>query len=107
MDNNEIERALRWQSLVNLGNQVKLKWSIDHYAVEKQLEQFNNNWCPYNAKKEGFTNAIERFDFSLSLHAYFNFQWITFVCENIFFHLERSAIATCQQFVRSNRLALQ
>lgn len=56
MDNKEIERALRWQSLVNLGNQVKLKWSIDHYAVEKQLEQFKDNWCPYNAKKDTHNN---------------------------------------------------
>jgi len=38
MEQNEIERALRWQSLVNLGNQVKLKWHIDHHAVEQQLE---------------------------------------------------------------------
>ena len=52
----EIERALRWQSLVNLGNQVKLKWHIDHNQVEQQLEQFKDNWCPYNVKKDKYNN---------------------------------------------------
>lgn len=52
----EIERGLRWQSLVNLGDQVKLKWQIDHFAVQQQLEQFKDNWCPYNVKKDAHNN---------------------------------------------------
>jgi hypothetical protein len=52
----EIERGLRWQSLVNLGNQVKLKWKIEEHQVEQQLEQFKDNWCPYNAKKDTHNN---------------------------------------------------
>ncbi len=52
----EIERGLLWQSLVNLGTQVKLKWKIDHNKVEDQLENFKNNWCPYNVKKDQHNN---------------------------------------------------
>jgi hypothetical protein len=56
MTQEEIERGLLWQSLVNLGSQVKLKWQIDHQSVEKQLEQFKDNWCPYNVKKDAHNN---------------------------------------------------
>ena len=56
MSNEEIKRCLLWNSLVNLGDYVKTKWSIDHNQVEKELGNFKDNWCPYNAKKDSFNN---------------------------------------------------
>jgi len=56
MHKDEIERGLLWQSLVNIGKQQKLKWKIDHNEVEKKLDIFKDNWCPYNAKKDTYNN---------------------------------------------------
>lgn len=56
MTHEELERASLWNSLVNLGSFVKTKWKINHFLVETQLEQFNNNWCPYNVKKDTVNN---------------------------------------------------
>lgn len=56
MTQEEIERGLLWQSLVNLGDQVKLKWKLNPGLVETQLEKFKNNWCPYNQKKDSHNN---------------------------------------------------
>lgn len=56
MDNNEIERAILWNSLTNLGDQVKLKWHIDTEKVKNQLKKFDDNWCPYNVKKDTHNN---------------------------------------------------
>lgn len=56
MTQEEIERGLLWQSLVNLGDQVKLKWKIDHREVENQLDKFKDCWCPYNLKKDEHNN---------------------------------------------------
>jgi len=56
MDQLTIEKAILWNSLTQLGDQVKTKWCIDHHAVENQLEQFNDKWCPYNAKKDTHNN---------------------------------------------------
>ena len=56
MTNEEIERGLWWQSLTNLGQTAKLKFKFDPYAVEKQLEPFKDNWCPYNQKKDSHNN---------------------------------------------------
>jgi len=49
-------RALLWNSLTNLGDTVKLKLKINEHEVEQQLEQFKENWCPYNAKKDIHNN---------------------------------------------------
>jgi hypothetical protein len=56
MTNEELERAALWNSLVNLGSFVKTKWYFDHYFVEQQLSQFEDSWCPYNAKKDTVNN---------------------------------------------------
>lgn len=56
MNDEEIERALQWNSLVHLGNFVKTKWNIDSYQVEHQLDQFIDNWVPYNANKDSHNN---------------------------------------------------
>ena len=56
MDQLTIEKAILWNSLTQLGDQVKTKWCIAHHAVENQLEQFNDKWCPYNAKKDTHNN---------------------------------------------------
>lgn len=56
MTNQELERAALWSSLVHLGPFVKTKWRLDPFTVEKQLEQFKENWCPYNVKKDQHNN---------------------------------------------------
>ena len=56
MTHEEIERGLLFNSLTNIGNYFKLKMSIDPYQVEKDLEQFKDNWCPYNQKKDTVNN---------------------------------------------------
>lgn len=56
MDQLTIERAILWNSLTQVGDQVKTKWRIDPHRVEQQLEQFEDNWCPYNAKKDTHNN---------------------------------------------------
>lgn len=56
MTHEELERAALWNSLVHLGEFVKTKWSIDHHDVERQLEKFKDNWCPYNVKKDTYNN---------------------------------------------------
>ena len=50
------ERALIWNSLCNMGQTMKLKWKINEHEVLEQLEQFKNNWCPYNVKKDTHNN---------------------------------------------------
>ena len=56
MTNEELTRAALWSSLVHLGSCVKTKWKIDNFEVEQQLEQFKDNWCPYNVKKDTHNN---------------------------------------------------
>ena len=56
MTNEELERGVLWNSLCNLGNTVKLKLNFDIGSVTNKLEQFNDNWCPYNAKKDKVNN---------------------------------------------------
>lgn len=56
MTHEDLERAALWNSLVHLGAFVKTKWRMDHYAVENQLGQFKDNWCPYNVKKDSHNN---------------------------------------------------
>lgn len=56
MTNEEITRACLYNSLANLGDVVKLKWKFDPYEVERQIEQFKDNWCPYNVKKDTVNN---------------------------------------------------
>jgi hypothetical protein len=56
MTHEELERSALWNSLINLGNFVKTKWHFDPASVEQQLKQFDNNWCPYNAKKDTVNN---------------------------------------------------
>jgi hypothetical protein len=56
MTNEEIARACLYNSLANLGDAVKLKWKFDPYEVERQVEQFKDNWCPYNVKKDTVNN---------------------------------------------------
>lgn len=48
----EIERAVLWNSLCNLGSYTRLNIHIDEWQVREQLKQFENNWCPYNQKKD-------------------------------------------------------
>ena len=50
------ERALLWNSLCNLGDMVKLKLKVNGHELVQQLEQFEDNWCPYNAKKDTHNN---------------------------------------------------
>jgi hypothetical protein len=50
------KRALLWNSLTNLGDTVKLKLKIDEHKVQEQLTQFQDNWCPYNKKKDSHNN---------------------------------------------------
>lgn len=56
MDKIEFERALLWNSLVNLGSFVKTKWRLDPAQVEPRLSKFAENWCPYNVKKDQHNN---------------------------------------------------
>ena len=51
-----IERALLWNSLCNLGDFNKMKLHFDAEAVMNKLEQFKDNWCPYNVKKDKVNN---------------------------------------------------
>ena len=53
---NKTERALIWNTLCNMGNTIKLKWKINEHEVIEQLEQFKDNWCPYNVKKDANNN---------------------------------------------------
>ena len=53
---NKTERALIWNTLCNMGNTIKLKWKINEHEVLTQLEQFKDNWCPYNVKKDANNN---------------------------------------------------
>jgi hypothetical protein len=54
--NEEFERAMLWNSLTNLGNYTKLNLAIDSKTVVEQLDQFKDNWCPYNVKKDSHNN---------------------------------------------------
>jgi len=56
MTHEELERSALWNSLVNLGPYVKTKWKFSSNNVEQQLEQFKDNWCPYNVKKDQNNN---------------------------------------------------
>lgn len=56
MTQEELERSALWYSLVNLGAVVKTKWRLDPHGVEQQIEQFKDNWCPYNVKKDTVNN---------------------------------------------------
>ena len=53
---NNTERALIWNTLCNMGDTIKLKWKINEHEVLEQLEQFKDNWCPYNVKKDANNN---------------------------------------------------
>jgi hypothetical protein len=52
----DIERALLWNSLCNMGNIVKLKLHFNGDSVLQKLEPFKDNWCPYNVKKDKVNN---------------------------------------------------
>lgn len=52
----DIERALIWNSLCNMGDVVKLKLNFNAGDVLYKLEQFKDNWCPYNVKKDKVNN---------------------------------------------------
>lgn len=56
MTQEEIERGLLFNSLANIGDYFKLKLSLNPYQLEKDLEQFADNWCPYNQKKDTHNN---------------------------------------------------
>lgn len=56
IDNEQMERAIYWNSLCNLGDYVKLKIPFDEVAVLQGLEQFKENWTPYNQKKDTVNN---------------------------------------------------
>lgn len=52
----DIERALLWNSLCNMGDIVKLKLNFNGDTVLQKLNQFSDNWCPYNVKKDKVNN---------------------------------------------------
>ena len=56
MTNEEIERQLLWNSLCNLGSYIKMNLYINEHEVKNQLKEFDNNWCPYNVKKDTVNN---------------------------------------------------
>jgi hypothetical protein len=56
MTNEEIERGLIWNSLCNMGNVVKLRFNFDSVKTLEQLKEFEDNWCPYNVKKDVVNN---------------------------------------------------
>jgi hypothetical protein len=56
MTNEELERAMLWNSLTNLGSYTKLDLRITETAVTKDLLKFSENWCPYNEKKDVHNN---------------------------------------------------
>lgn len=56
MTNEQIERQLLWNSLCNLGSYTKLNLYVNEYEIREQLKQFDNNWCPYNVKKDTVNN---------------------------------------------------
>lgn len=56
LNNEEIERALYWNSLCNLGDYAKLKLSIDSNSVISKIEEFKDKWVPYNQKKDTVNN---------------------------------------------------
>jgi hypothetical protein len=56
MTNEELERAMLWNSLTNLGSYAKLDLRITETVVTKDLLKFSENWCPYNEKKDVHNN---------------------------------------------------
>ena len=56
MTQEEIERQQYWSSLCNLGSYVKMNLYINEHEVKDQLKEFENNWCPYNVKKDTVNN---------------------------------------------------
>jgi hypothetical protein len=56
MTNEELERAVLWNSLTNLGSYAKLDLRIAETVVIKELSNFSENWCPYNEKKDVHNN---------------------------------------------------
>ena len=56
LDNEQIERALYWNSLCNMGSYVKLKINFPEHEVMNNLSQFKENWTPYNQKKDTVNN---------------------------------------------------
>lgn len=56
MNKENLERAILWNSLCNLGSTAKLKYNINQHEVLEQLRQFESNWCPYNIKKDKNNN---------------------------------------------------
>ena len=52
----DINRAMLWNGLTNLGDTVKLKLKVDPWECVRDLEQFKDNWCPYNVKKDKVNN---------------------------------------------------
>jgi hypothetical protein len=56
MTNEEIERGLLFNSLANIGDYIKLKMYVNPGQLEKDLDQFKDNWCPYNVKKDTVNN---------------------------------------------------
>jgi hypothetical protein len=56
MTHEEIERGLLFNSLSNIGDYIKLKMYANPGQLEKDLIQFDDNWCPYNVKKDVHNN---------------------------------------------------
>jgi hypothetical protein len=56
MTHEEIERGLLFNSLSNIGDYIKLKMYANPGQLEKDLVQFDDNWCPYNVKKDVHNN---------------------------------------------------
>jgi hypothetical protein len=56
INDEELERALYWNSLCNLGNYVKLNITFQEQEILHGLDQFKENWVPYNQKKDTVNN---------------------------------------------------
>ena len=56
MTHEELERGMLFNSLANIGEYFKLKMYVNPWQLEKDLEQFSDNWCPYNVKKDAHNN---------------------------------------------------
>lgn len=56
MTHEELERGMLFNSLANIGEYFKLKMFVNPSQLEKDLEQFSGNWCPYNQKKDTHNN---------------------------------------------------
>lgn len=56
MNQQDIERAILWNSLTNLGQMVKTDLTFNSESVLSKLTEFKDKWVPYNVKKDSINN---------------------------------------------------